>query len=38
MVSHRDGRKKLEPTIEQNRFGAVLIVSRDEKVEITFTG
>jgi hypothetical protein len=38
MVSHRDGGKKLEPALEQNRLGAVLIMSRYEKVEIAFTG
>jgi len=38
MVSHRDGRKKLEPATEQNRLGAVPIVPRNEKIEIPISG
>jgi len=38
MVSHRDGRKKLETATEQNRLGAVLMAPRNEKIEIPISG
>jgi hypothetical protein len=38
MVSHRDGRKKLEPATEQNHLGAVLIMPRNEKINIPISG
>jgi hypothetical protein len=38
MVSHRDAWKTLVSAAKQDGLGAVLVVSRDEKVEVTFAG
>ena len=38
VVPHRDGRKQLEPVLDQDRLRPVLIVPCNEKVEVCFAG